>query len=107
MGKASGKSNVRGGVTSASGKGVYTTDVQKLSTTATGKALLAGASSIGGAIAISNAAIEDMLVGNLTPQQANIVNKQASLTVKGCSLFLRYGRQAADLDVQDPDSIPE
>ena len=51
-----------------------------------------GVESVAGAARLSIAAVEDMLDGKLTPQEASVVNTATGRMLKGCELHLKYAR---------------
>lgn len=51
-----------------------------------------GANSVAGAARLAIAAAEDMLLGNLTPGEATVLNTAAGRVLKASELFLKYGR---------------
>lgn len=64
------------------------------------KVLEEGAASVTGAALLSIAAVEDMLSGYLTPQEATVVNTTSGRILKAAELFLKHGRKPnATLDL--------
>ena len=52
-----------------------------------------GVASVAGAARLSIAAIEDMLSGSLSPQEATVVNTATGRVLKAAELYLKYNRK--------------
>ena len=56
-----------------------------------------GIEHVAGAARLSIAAVEDMLAGRITPQEATVMNTTSGRILKACELYLKHGRSGGNL----------